>query len=104
MHRLSTLIFQYYRSLLFHNVMFSLMVGTAAYAIVGKISAGLFLLVKLLGFSAATGHYYYMYRKSYYYYHNAGLSVHRLYLYSFGLDIGMSAIIFTLLLLWYRSV
>lgn len=52
-------------------------------------------VAKLIGLVAAASHHYYMYSNSFYYFRNAGISIKRLYIYSFITDLLFYAIFIT---------
>jgi len=93
MNRLITLTFQYYRLLLFNNIIFSLMIGTLLIMFAGNYIIVLLILTKLIAYFSAKGHHYYMHADSFYYYRNAGISIRRLYTYSLVIDLAFLAVI-----------
>lgn len=92
MKRLATLIFHFYRPVLFINLVFSfcaifnlIKLGLAAMPVV--------LVLKLLGYLICVSYQYFFSAKSYFYYRNAGFSARQMYTYIFILD----ALLFILL-------
>ena len=96
-NRLSTLVFQYYRLLLVYNIAFSIL-GIFLTSIFLKsadtgFNPGYLFYGKLTGYLAAVGLYHYSSSNSYFYFRNAGLSIRRLSVYSFGFDIIISSLL-----------
>ncbi|RYU92466.1 hypothetical protein EWM62_03250 [Mucilaginibacter terrigena] len=96
MRRLTTLTLQYYRSLLLYNITFTILCVFLIGLGVGTNPAG-FFFSKLIGFAAAAGLHYFSSAKTYFYYRNAGLTIRRLYVYAYLIDVAvfiLSTIIF----------
>lgn len=86
MHRLTTLTLQYYRLLLFHNLLFSV----AATAVMSMANRKHFFILavlgKLVGFICAVSYHAYMHHQSFYFYRNAGVTIRSIYIRSFLID------------------
>jgi hypothetical protein len=107
MNRLSTLTLQYYRLLLVYNIAFSIL-GVLITWVFLKSADALFspaylFYGKLLGYLSAARLYHYSSAKSYFYFRNAGLSIRRLSVYSFGVDL-IVAFLMTLLFTLFTHV
>lgn len=91
MNRLSTLTLQYYRLLLVYNIAFSVLGILIAWFFLKSADAGfspVYLFYgKLIGYLAAVALYHYSSAQSYFYFRNAGLSIRRLSIYSFVVDL-----------------
>ncbi len=96
MKRLITLTFQYYRILLFNNILFSIMCGVLFRLGLCAFDTGILLFSKFIGLVCAIAYYHYMYHNSYYYFRNSGLNIRRLLIYSFVIDLVVTIILITI--------
>ncbi|QKJ30845.1 hypothetical protein HQ865_14170 [Mucilaginibacter mali] len=92
MNRLTTLTWQYYRLLLFHNLLFTVAATTVMGLATRRHFLILALLGKLVGFICAVAHHAYMHHNSFYFYRNAGIPIRRIYIGSFIMDMCVCAL------------
>jgi len=90
MKRTTTLTFQYYRLLLYHNIFFTVMCALFFLLGLKTINLPVIIISKFVGFIGAAAYHYYMQGNSYFYFRNAGLSIRRLYMYAFVTDLAVS--------------
>jgi hypothetical protein len=80
-----SLLFQFYRTFLWWNLLITV-VALYAIQIGGAGNTGNSIIIKLIGYLGAFSFQTYFYKYVYFYYRNAGQSVKKLYIYAFSLD------------------
>lgn len=85
MKRLKTLVFHFYRPVIFMNLLFTL--GSLYQGVLfGAASLPIAIAIKLFGYFVTVSYQYFFEPKSYFYFRNAGYSARQMYAYTFTLD------------------
>lgn len=85
MKYLKTLVFHFYKPIIFLNLLFTL--GSLYQGVVfGLAAMPIAILIKLFGYFVTVSYQYFFEPKSYFYFRNAGYSARQMYTYTFALD------------------